>query len=287
MYDAVLYTLGSLQERRCILIAREFHRVASSDVARSNRSLRCFALLVMLTTACAGKVDGSNAGADNNGSSGTSGGVGGSNSGSGGTSGSSGASASGGVGGSSGAGGSGGTGNHVVQCQLGSDGDDGFFPVSKSHTIEGTNGSFTNVCDDQGNLVNYGCERACETPGCSPVQTGKVIPWNLDCSGHCVNATCDDRCPVTGQKVEFGEKDSSGNVLVQNLGDARSYICSLIVQVSATFDCSTQTIPGLQATISNTGISIDSCTGKDFGTIALAFDGVPDTIACVFQCSIL
>jgi hypothetical protein len=98
-------------------------------------------------------------------------------------------------------------------------------------TLSGTNGVFTDSCDPQGNLVDYSCETATTcgpgpNPGCSMVDTGRVVPQSIDCSGHCVNGRCDGRCPSIGQGYHFVAVGPAGAATLMNDSDGRTYVHS-------------------------------------------------------------
>lgn len=83
-------------------------------------------------------------------------------------------------------------------------------------TTTGTNGSFTDSCDADGNLVEYTCELApClstrvafpggrgGTGGVALCPTGTVLSRTVDCAGHCKGGACFDWCAEQGDELEF------------------------------------------------------------------------------------
>jgi hypothetical protein len=60
-------------------------------------------------------------------------------------------------------------------------------------TIEGTNGTFSDECEANGDLVEYTCEmrELCEFEGgCAPFPTGRVISRVFECAGACEDGAC-------------------------------------------------------------------------------------------------
>lgn len=163
-----------------------------------------------------------------------------------------------------------------------------------SHTHTGSNGTFADHCDAEGNLVDYECEAMpapCGPPpnGCWDrplIQTGRVIPLpqTVDCSGTCRNARCDGRCPQQGDQITFEGLDADGRQTVRNDTDGRTYACSA--------DMAACTNAPLHQTgfVHSLGLTDLYCTGAAFGSIGVVLDGVPtpqglDT--CLLSCSIV
>ena len=71
------------------------------------------------------------------------------------------------------------------------------FPLDPAvrESIEGSNGTFVEACDDDGNLIAYTCnmENRCGGPiDCAPFPTGEASPVTYDCAGQCQGGTCPD-----------------------------------------------------------------------------------------------
>jgi hypothetical protein len=160
--------------------------------------------------------------------------------------------------------------------------------------VTGTNGSFIDTCDGQGNLVDYSCEThtTCgpgPNPGCTPFETGRVVPTSIDCSGHCVNGWCDGRCPADGDQFHFTGPASGGMVTIHDDTDGRTFVCTVVYDNPGdTFDCTTGPASGVTGTVSSLGLHGDYCTGKSFGNIGVAIAGIasPNGEACAYACSI-
>ncbi len=174
------------------------------------------------------------------------------------------------------------------------DGGPGPEDPSVQDTVRGTNGVFVDSCDPSGNLVDYLCEtkNVCgpgPNPGCTEVATGAVISQNVDCSGHCTDGRCDGRCPTYDQRVSFVSVGMAGAATIHNDTDGRTYACTLTFDApNDSFDCTTGPHPGSMATITSLGLHGTYCTGKDFGSFGVMFDGVssPGNEACTYGCSI-
>ena len=69
------------------------------------------------------------------------------------------------------------------------------FPLDPAvrESIEGSNGTFVEACDDEGNLIAYACNMQILCGGaldCAPFPTGEVSPVTYDCEGRCQGGTC-------------------------------------------------------------------------------------------------
>jgi hypothetical protein len=179
----------------------------------------------------------------------------------------------------------------TVDC-TGDAGPNGVDPSIETHAI-GTNGTFDDACDPQGNLVEYVCETTTlcgpgPNPSCTTLRTGRVVPKNVDCAGHCRDGWCDDRCPATGQLVTYVSIDGQGNPQLHNHSDGRSYACTLVFDnPNDAVDCKTTPTASTQATVVSLGLSGAPCTGGGFGNIGLTVP--PDAKgveSCAYACSI-
>jgi hypothetical protein len=154
-------------------------------------------------------------------------------------------------------------------------------PEERERTI-GDNGTFEDACDADGNLIEYVCEtqEMCEgfpNPACTTFLTGNVIEQLLNCSGHCVDATCEARCPAFDDIVRYLSIDASGNPELLNVTDGRNYSCDLIFDAGG---C-TSIVAGAERVITSLGLRGGPCTGADFGNI-----GTSDPQQCSYRCDI-
>jgi hypothetical protein len=140
------------------------------------------------------------------------------------------------------------------------------------HTFVGTNGTFVDACDGQGNLLQYSCETAshCDM-GCVDVNTGRAAqPERVDCVGACRDGRCDGRCPHQGDHVTFLGDGPNARAIVRNDSDGRVYTCTIAGDAgcSASGGC-----PGAAETGTVAGLGLQygegRCTGADIGTIAV------------------
>lgn len=85
----------------------------------------------------------------------------------------------------------------------------------------GTNGAFTDHCDADGNLVEYGCEMLtmCDevTGNCWAELTGAVDERTVDCGGTCSDGACFQWCLKPEDSVRF-ETVAENSVRVVTLG---------------------------------------------------------------------
>lgn len=157
------------------------------------------------------------------------------------------------------------------------------------HTWSGSNGTFADSCDANGNLVEYGCagqEAPCnggpDPNGCDGplVNTGVVAaPTVLDCGGTCHDGRCDGRCPQQGDRVTLEGTDTDGNVVVRNDSQGRVYSCQ-----SDQSEACTPATGGQTGTIGGLGLGPGYCTGSAFGSFQVALDSGG---TCSYACSIL
>jgi hypothetical protein len=179
-----------------------------------------------------------------------------------------------------------------------------------AHVFTGSNGTFADRCDSNGNLVAYECEMT--EPPCDPaasnvpngcdfgplVYTGRVIPNQdsptVDCEGRCHDGRCDGRCPQQGDQITLIGLDAGGKVLIRNDTDGRTYSCTSDPEFNyaVNFDCAKS--PAGQSGYIAGGAGGDGfCTGKNWGGVAVIVDGVQTSPArldetCTYlSCSIV
>jgi hypothetical protein len=146
-------------------------------------------------------------------------------------------------------------------------------------TWSGTNGTFVDACDANGNLTKYSCEvmQVCgpgPNPGCNEFDTGAVKSWSIDCAGHCVAGACPSRCPAFGDILTVESVDAAGNVSLRDAADGRAFTCALTYQQpDAGFDCIANVHVGSRGTFSSQGFSGSYCTGANIGSFGLCYPG--------------
>ena len=168
-----------------------------------------------------------------------------------------------------------------------------------SHTYVGTNGTFADHCDADGNLIDYQCEKTyppCTTgPNCwsLPVETGDVVPLPqlVDCGGTCSGARCDGRCPQQADQITFQGRDMDGREIVHNDSDGRTYVCTLNASApnTSSFDCTTIAV-SQAGYVYGLGLTGTYCTSAAvFGSVGVVLDGVPTpagSSTCFLSCAI-
>jgi hypothetical protein len=170
----------------------------------------------------------------------------------------------------------------------------GGLPIPEvAHSFTGSNGTFADHCDQDGNLVAYQCEMT--DPPCDPaasrvpngcdfgylIFTGRVIPNQdsptVDCEGRCRDGRCDGRCPQQGDQITLVGVDSDGKVLIHNSTDGRTYSCTAdpAYNYAINFDCA-RSPSGQSGYVSGPGPTNGdgTCTGKNWGGMAVVVDGV-------------
>jgi hypothetical protein len=223
--------------------------------------------------------------------------------------------AGGGIGGSAGSGGTTGScGNLICEpsescatcsadCECGAGGiggaadaggcidPDGLDP-NVAATTSGLNGSYRDQCDATGNLVEYVCEVIWQEncfpnpdPSCQQT-TGRVIPYAIDCAGRCQSGACSGRCPDYGDTLTYLELYSTtGNAVLRNEVDGRTYACSLIFDSSSdAYNCQTNPVVGTSTTIESLGLTSQFCLGTEIGNIGTAQAGVQQ---CTYSCTLM
>jgi hypothetical protein len=156
-------------------------------------------------------------------------------------------------------------------------------------SVTGTNGTFSDTCDAQGDLVQYVCEveTVCgpgPNPACETKLTGKVVEENVDCNGGCAGGACDGRCPAYGQQLTYLSVDADGNVTLENSVDQRKYDCVLLVE-GTSYDCKRAPFVGEKGRVASLGLHGTYCTGDDFGNIGVAIEGVQLPSGQIQHCS--
>ena len=188
-----------------------------------------------------------------------------------------------GNGGSSGVGGAGGSGS----C---SD-PDGLNPSVRA-TASGLNGTFSDVCDPSGNLIEYVCEIIFE-PGCLPNPdpsctrvTGNVVAANLDCKGTCVEGSCSGRCPQQEDRITYIERLGEGGAVFKNENDGHIYTCNLIFDNSSdTYNCTTD--PQVSETVRVASLGLDNYTFCAPGPIGNIGTGqIGGAQQCTYACTL-
>lgn len=97
-------------------------------------------------------------------------------------------------------------------------------------TLSGTNGTFTDKCDENGNLIEYMCveETRCDpaTNPCTGWWTGEVRPQNFDCQGTCQKGQCDMGCPDINNEIEILSIDGPTSMTLEDLTTGSRYACT-------------------------------------------------------------
>jgi hypothetical protein len=122
------------------------------------------------------------------------------------------------------------------------------------------------------------------------MNTGKVVSKSYDCSGHCLNGTCSDRCPTFGDLLTYVAVDAAtGAATFENQTDHRRYTCQLTFDESGdSYDCKTGPSVGLAVKMTAQGLKSSTCTGGDFGGFGIGPTGAlaTDPPTCDYECEI-
>jgi hypothetical protein len=161
--------------------------------------------------------------------------------------------------------------------------------------VRGSNGTFADACDDDGNLIEFLCESQLicgpgPNPACTTMNTGLVISELIDCAGHCSGAACAARCPNFGDRLVYRSFDrATGAATLENQTDQRSYECELADDTADDgYDCLSAPSVGLEVKMVTQGLQTSQCTGGGFGTIGVTDLSAPDQDwhHCAYACAI-
>jgi hypothetical protein len=186
---------------------------------------------------------------------------------------------------------SGETGEQPAFCEKDGDADNPSFATQPDpehqHTVTGENGSFTDECDRNGNLLEYVCEVISEcvdppNPICNYYQSGDAVALMFDCAGTCMDGTCVARCPDFGDILEYVAIDGDA-VTLSNQNDGRSYDCVLSFDnASDSYDCSTEPTVGATTVVGSLGLGGPWCTGTQAFNV-----GTGDPQQCTYMCTMI
>jgi hypothetical protein len=157
-------------------------------------------------------------------------------------------------------------------------------------TVTGENGTLSDECDQNGNLLEYVCEVVTEcgpgpNPECNNRQTGDVVPQMFDCAGGCVDGTCVARCPEEGDPVGYVEV-AGVDVILENGIDGRRYDCLMSFdQANEPYDCTNDPAVGDNTLVFGLGLMSQWCTGTQAFNIGTSMDG--QVQQCTYMCTMV
>jgi hypothetical protein len=149
--------------------------------------------------------------------------------------------------------------------------------------VTGSNGTLSDACDIDGNLVAAACEIVEDY---EPVddrqftriwrQTGAVISIPIDCGGRCVEGRCPSSCPNTGDAVRIS-KLTEDRVDLKSCKDGFAYDCAINPKPAWAAGCDAALQDGATAQIDQvSGVpspELYACCGPLFD-IRVTADGV-------------
>jgi hypothetical protein len=119
--------------------------------------------------------------------------------------------------------------------------------------VTGDNGTFTDHCDEDGNLVEYVCEEtmSCGPDFCEPFVTGQVIEQAIDCKGTCLSGACDLGCPDEGIEVSIAAVDAAGVTTLNDAASGTNYTCASVIDEGSNdaWDCAGPQAVGAKGTV--------------------------------------
>jgi hypothetical protein len=171
------------------------------------------------------------------------------------------------------------------------------YGVTVKGATTGANGSFSDECDSAGNLVEYQCEfggdclrderDAAPVPAtggsggtagiCAPVQTGNVVPLQVDCDGRCVNGACERYCADFGDGFSVVDV-APGELVTLESDEGRLFDCAALVELNG-FQCTDEALAGSTLSV----MALGNCTPAGF-TIGVTFEGTDAGEDCAYEC---
>ena len=159
-------------------------------------------------------------------------------------------------------------------------------------TAIGQNGSFTDACDAQGNLIEYICE--VDSSGCTypnpPINcqriTGNVTPVIVNCSGTCNAGACSSYCTHPNDVLAYQSVDrATGATTLSNPTRDAVYVCELIWdRETADYDCAANPVIGGTAAAVSFGNATLLCLPGETSTFGVAPQGTTQQ-ECTYTCT--
>lgn len=117
----------------------------------------------------------------------------------------------------------------------------------------GSNGTFTDKCDTDGNLIEYVCGFFPPTPQESGRFTGEVVPNMIDCGGKCQDGACyvSKNCPKADDVVTWVSA-SAESVVIDNARAPVRYTCKLRTAPYG-FACTSPSLAGQTGKVNSVG----------------------------------
>ncbi len=144
-------------------------------------------------------------------------------------------------------------------------------------TRTGSNGTFTDHCED-GDLVAYYCVYYSQSSSSGEsflFNTGEVASMGVSCDGHCIDGTCPNLCPSSGDTMRYLTRDANGHATFDDLTSGAVYDCDFATMFDTQgFDCRSDPQPGDEFPVT---ANIGVCTTHAYFTL------VPgDNQACAY-----
>ncbi len=186
----------------------------------------------------------------------------------------------------------GGAGSVAVNCVDPDVGMQGTAAWTVRATTTGENGSFTDTCDENGNLIEYLCETATcgfDTAGavpaaggssdvgvpCQPITSRFVISTSVNCAGRCVEGACNWFCASQGDTLTVVEAPGD-HVTFEDGGTILD--CKPLVELGG-FECLSPALLGHTMSV----VSLGNCTAQ---STVLGADDATTTPGedCAYEC---
>ncbi|MFT3765809.1 MAG: hypothetical protein QM820_09860 [Minicystis sp.] len=103
-----------------------------------------------------------------------------------------------------------------------------------AEAFSGSNGTFEDACDENGNLIQYGCGSkevwTCSDWECydEPETTDEVVSRTIDCAGTCQNGACPSLCPKDNTSIVFESLDGTAHGIIREVGTENRWDCDAI-----------------------------------------------------------
>jgi len=166
--------------------------------------------------------------------------------------------------------------------------------VTTQVTTVGVNGSFTDYCDDGGNLIEHYCEPLpCGVPPqadaipagssgigvpCQIGQSGNVLELPVDCGGRCSDGACEQYCTDFGQTFTVTNVGVGQSVIAVDLS-GQHVACSIIAELDG-FLCADASLQNRVMTV----VALGTCSPASF-TMGVTYAGTTDAQDCSYTCT--
>jgi hypothetical protein len=166
-------------------------------------------------------------------------------------------------------------------------------------TTVGLDGTYTDTCDENFNLIEHSCEfeqcfpleardAAMPNPSggasgigipCAPMLTGNVIATPVDCRGRCSEGACREFCADFDDVFNVMMAVPGQAVILIHAETGQAVSCKAVVELG--FDCTADALEGTSMTV----MALGACSPAYF-TMGITYDGTDPAEDCAYECEI-